>query len=908
MKSNGHCELESFQAQRVRTGGRLAAALALALWGTSAVAQIGPMGAGPPIPDHPPGMVDGWLKTFGSSQGLADFSAEAVATGYGLVAMGGEYRGTLLDQSGATVAPTSASQGQTFYPAAFVAAAAADGTNFWSRGMVGVPQNGKYGSARTNAVAFGDPDVLVSSTVFAAGSYQNKVQFDTVGAGLQKTAVGTDTKDCYIASFGVATNYLHWVKTFPSVTATANDEIFGVAASGEFSFTGGELFESEDWDPTVDPATGTPPEGKIGTEPDPFSVTVVCGGFNGTIDFDGANPGAARATSQGSEDGFVVVLDQTSGNYLAHATFGGVGVDRAFAVALGPDPHFSPSLGGDLMPPKIYVCGFFTGSVSFGTLAAQSTGGRDGFIARLSMSKPSDQIVLRWDRLYTFGGPDQDVARSLSAEGVIRQTTPQMEPFIPTTFGRIAFTGWTGGGSAEGRELISGALSDFDDPDFVGLGDNDFGVDWEHELVANDNTDDAGLGVAWDRLGRVVVAGQFGVERVPAGAPTTASASFDPAGGDSKTTAGGWDAFIARYTSEGAYLDAAIYGGNYNDWATALAVDRSSEQMWVPGVFGHADASTSYNVGFGQSLLASCRGGADMYWLSLERAALPVTIDTMVSIVLDTSSSMLPGEPPARYHDYFDAVKASLVRYFEEEEFTVRRTGGLAFNVVVFGTDQTQEVVPWTVIDQTTAAAFASAVRTIAPIGGGTNLWAGVNFALDRFEASPLLSLTDAGDRMMLVIGDGCENSSPAGIDRAAVLARMVSLGWPAEVGGVPIGTDTDSCPGGIGVAQYYAQEVVTLSQAVGASQFLYPAAGTDMPEDPTHFDYQGRKIIKALTCCRADFNGNGIHDMLGDQWAFGFLHGESHPAADLNCDGAWTALDQIEFDAFILESCPCGF
>src|SRR5690606_24279729 len=126
-------------------------------------------------------------------------------------------------------------------------------------------------------------DVLANSTLFAAGWYQNKVQFDTVGSGLEKTAVGTSVKDCFIASFDVDGDDINWVRTFPSVTSTANDEIFGVSASPEFVLpTGGGTDEPwpGEFDITTEPATGGPPAGPD-PEADSISIVAVTGRFAG---------------------------------------------------------------------------------------------------------------------------------------------------------------------------------------------------------------------------------------------------------------------------------------------------------------------------------------------------------------------------------------------------------------------------------------------------------------------------------------------------------------------------------------------------------------------------------------------------------------------------------------------------
>ena len=328
-------------------------------------------------------------------------------------------------------------------------------------------------------------------------------------------------------------------------------------------------------------------------------------------------------------------------------------------------------------------------------------------------------------------------------------------------------------------------------------------------------------------------------------------------------------------------------------------MDRDSGQIHMPGVFGHPNAPSTYNVGFGTSLPGSGRGAADMFWLSLLRDD-PATLDAMVSIIVDGSGSM---------DDKWDDVTASIERIFREEPFTVRRTGGVAINVVTFSTGSI-EAVPWTVVDETSIDSITALLADLPRIPGGTGLWLGIDFALTRFEASPLESLTDDAHKIMLVVGDGCNNysSGTPTIDRASILSRMQTLGWPAEVAGVPIGTSGADC-GSLTLIEYYEQEIATLSQASGAMQLVYPAAAASDPSDPDHFEYQFRGIFKALTCCRADFDGDGVHDFWPDYDAFEDLHSAipPHPAADLNFDGDWTSADFTVFQDYASEPCPCG-
>lgn len=151
----------------------------------------------------------------------------------------------------------------------------------------------------------------------------------------------------------------------------------------------------------------------------------------------------------------------------------------------------------------------------------------------------------------------------------------------------------------------------------------------------------------------------------------------------------------------------------------------------------------------------------------------------------------------------------------------------------------------------------------------------------------------------MKTLGDECDDCS----SRSPVETRIAALGWPAEVAGIPIGAG--GC-GQLTLEQYYTDEVVTLSQGTGAGMFVRHAAAASNPADPTHFEYQLRKILKELTCCRGDFDGDGEHTF-NDFLVFSDLHGMEHPAADLDCDGYWTESDANLMQTYLQEACPCG-
>lgn len=104
--------------------------------------------------------------------------------------------------------------------------------------------------------------------------------------------------------------------------------------------------------------------------------------------------------------------------------------------------------------------------------------------------------------------------------------------------------------------------------------------------------------LAIDGSGTIVVAGEF-----------TGSVDFNPAKGTTtRTSAGGLDGYVARYTSVGAFSSVATFGGANNDFLKNLVLDASSNAY----VSGYFVSSTT----IGSSALTSV-GSTDDYLVKL---------------------------------------------------------------------------------------------------------------------------------------------------------------------------------------------------------------------------------------------------------------------------------------------------
>ncbi len=135
---------------------------------------------------------------------------------------------------------------------------------------------------------------------------------------------------------------------------------------------------------------GSLSESCTGVAVDAAGAAVITGGFVGTATF-----GATPLTSAGLRDIFVARYD-TSGNTLWAVRFGGSDVEEGSAVQITADG-------------KIWVAGFFSGGVSFGSWPLTSMGSYDGFLAWLD---GNGAVVLA----HRFGGAGLDRVWSLALD------------------------------------------------------------------------------------------------------------------------------------------------------------------------------------------------------------------------------------------------------------------------------------------------------------------------------------------------------------------------------------------------------------------------------------------------------------------------------------------------------------
>lgn len=244
-----------------------------------------------------------------------------------------------------------------------------------------------------------------------------------------------------------------------------------------------------------------------------FGDVWVAGSYQGSFEY----AYEWHASANGSEDVFVAELDGVTGGVGATFTAGGIGRDRALGI------------GADSVN-SAYVFGDFEGSLMPG----------------LSSVGPSDLFVMK---LSQGGGIWQEWVKQFGGEGLAEAGDAALFEFDESI-------------------IIAGDFSssiDFGGPTLVAAGGMDAFIARLDEL--GDHVwskrfggpgDDVANGIAVDSTGAVAVTGFF-----------TETASF---GGESLTSAGGTDGFVARVNPSGTLRFTTRFGGVGDDSGARVGI------------------------------------------------------------------------------------------------------------------------------------------------------------------------------------------------------------------------------------------------------------------------------------------------------------------------------------------------
>jgi hypothetical protein len=428
---------------------------------------------------------------------------------------------------------------------------------------------------------------------------------------------------------------------------------------------------------------------------------------------------------------------------------------------------------------------------------------------------------------------------------------------------------------------------------------------WEKRYAGE--YDEAALGIAIDPWGRPAITGQFGIRRF-SGATSSYNLGFDNQ--ITLTSAGGYDAFIARFNTDGSIQEAYRIGGEYNEEGTALTFDRNG-RLYHVGSFGGPNApgeplgtgETLYSVDFdpGNSTVSGVsRGQADIFVNRLLPAvADEVTI--MLSLVLDSSMTMGSAWPD------LVAAYADMIR----DQNIVPRDGSVAINVVAVAGDAHMRI-PWTTIDHSSYEGFAWAVEHLpwivtssatSPINGRHhNL--GVVMSADSMQDGPLSACwrvihLAASQKVGPTFGQAdLEAARDYALDPISPMVNQIN-GMA-----IPTGQADD-------VNRNYL-----LLHAVGSTE---PDVGfaaevdTDWPSTLAYLLDRLWIVLSRETVCPGDYNRDGVVDQQDiDDFISGAANNDQY--ADWNMDGSVDIPptvppypdDFVAFMASWLAPCPC--
>lgn len=268
--------------------------------------------------------------------------------------------------------------------------------------------------------------------------------------------------------------------------------------------------------------------------------------------------GELKHTGAGSDDLFVAAFDR-AGEPQWLWTAGGIDSDGANCVAATPD-------GGWI------VGGSFSRSVELQGTTLKSRGGTDAMLIKLAGNGD-----LEWVKQY--GGRYNDTIAHVA-------TDPRGNIYVQGVFRDTADWG--------GPPLTAHGGSDND----IVLAKYDVNGDplWSKNF-GNAFNDVAG-GLAVDPAGNITMAGSF-----------DKSISFGA--GDDHTSLGESDAFVARFTTDGALQWARTYGAEREDIAYGVATDGAGNSVAVGWFQGSVD--------FGKGSLVSA-GNKDIFAIKLDAA------------------------------------------------------------------------------------------------------------------------------------------------------------------------------------------------------------------------------------------------------------------------------------------------
>lgn len=299
----------------------------------------------------------------------------------------------------------------------------------------------------------------------------------------------------------------------------------------------------------------------------------IAGSFQGAVDFD-PGPGTTLLTSAGSDDAFISKFD-ASGNFLSVYTFTNNLFCKIFGITIDNAGN-------------IITTGAFSGSVDFdpgvAVNAKTSNGLNDIFVCKLS---PTGTFM--WVKaIGSFGSDDFGVSVTTDVSANVLVTGYFQGSNVNFDVGASNYTLSAAGGTKDAFVLKLNSTGVFS---------------WAFRIGSSISTGaDVGQTIKTDVSGNIYVGGYF-----------STTADFDPGLGNAIISCpGGFDAFIAKYTSAGTYVWANSFGGVLDEICYSLILDASGN-IYSTGTF---KSTTDFDPGAGTFNLSPSSGTSEDIFVS----------------------------------------------------------------------------------------------------------------------------------------------------------------------------------------------------------------------------------------------------------------------------------------------------
>lgn len=326
------------------------------------------------------------------------------------------------------------------------------------------------------------------------------------------------------------------------------------------------LFDSAETLAFAVKAGGASPDGGTAVAVDSSGSSYVTGSFQTSATF-GSGAGAVTITAASAApftEMFLAKYDG-GGNLLWAQKAGGVLGDQGNGISVDGSGN-------------VYVTGFFQRAATFGLAGNQITLTAANDQNDIFVAKYDTNGNLQW--VQKAGGTDDDRGQSISIDSA----------------GNSYVTGFFKGTATFGTVTLTAPTTDT--AVFVAKYDTNGVLQWAQQAGSGIGR---GLGIAADSSGNSHITGFF-----------SGTMTFGSSGNQvSVTSAGGVDAFVAKFNSSGApqWLQRAGAGSTLNDQGNSIAVD-SSGNAYVTGSF---QSATGFAATFSPSVSLTSVGGNDIF-------------------------------------------------------------------------------------------------------------------------------------------------------------------------------------------------------------------------------------------------------------------------------------------------------